>query len=47
MRKIVAPWVKNREIVFDESIIDGFERLPEALHMLFEGRNLGKLLVRV
>ena len=47
MRKIVAPWVKNGEIVFDESIVDGFERLPEALNMLFEGRNMGKLLVRI
>jgi NADPH-dependent curcumin reductase CurA len=47
MRAVVGPWVKNREIVFEETFIDGFERLPEALNMLFEGRNLGKLLVRV
>jgi NADPH-dependent curcumin reductase CurA len=47
MRAIVGPWVKNREIVFEETFVDGFERLPEALNMLFEGRNLGKLLVRV
>jgi len=47
MRAVVGPWVKNREIVFDETFVDGFEQLPEALNMLFEGRNLGKLLVRV
>ncbi|MFZ6645400.1 NADP-dependent oxidoreductase [Undibacterium sp. TJN25] len=47
MRAIVAPWVKNREIVFDETVVDGFEQLPEALNMLFEGKNIGKLLVRV
>ncbi len=47
MRSIVAPWVKAREIVFDETIIDGFDQLPDALNMLFEGKNVGKLLVRV
>jgi NADPH-dependent curcumin reductase CurA len=47
MRAIVEPWVKRREIVFDETFVDGFEQLPEALNMLFDGRNLGKLLVRV
>ncbi|HEY8026783.1 MAG TPA: NADP-dependent oxidoreductase [Burkholderiaceae bacterium] len=47
MRAIVEPWVKRREIVFEETFVDGFEQLPEALNMLFDGRNLGKLLVRV
>jgi len=47
MRTIVAPWVKNREIVFDETVVDGFDQLPQALNMLFEGKNVGKLLVRV
>lgn len=47
MRAIVEPWVKRREIVFDETFVDGFEQLPEALNMLFEGKNVGKLLVRV
>jgi NADPH-dependent curcumin reductase CurA len=47
MRAVVEPWVKAREIVFEETFVDGFEQLPEALNMLFEGRNLGKLLVRV
>ncbi len=47
MISIVAPWVHNNEIVFEETIVDGFEQLPEALSSLFEGKNLGKLLVRV
>lgn len=47
MTAIVAPWVKNKEIVFEEAIIDGFERLPEALNSLFEGTHKGKVLVRV
>ena len=47
MRATVGPWVKNREIVVEETFVDGFEQLPNALNMLFEGKNLGKLLVRV
>jgi NADPH-dependent curcumin reductase CurA len=47
MLQTVAPWVKNGEIVYQETYVDGFEALPNALNSLFEGKNLGKLLVRV
>jgi NADPH-dependent curcumin reductase CurA len=47
MRVVTGPWVKNGEIVFDETIVEGFENLPGALGSLFEGRNVGKLLVSV
>jgi NADPH-dependent curcumin reductase CurA len=47
MKAIVAPWVQRGEIVFEETIVDGFDNLPSALNSLFEGKNLGKLLVRV
>lgn len=47
MFNIVGPWVRNKEIVFEETIIEGFEKLPDALNSLFEGKNLGKLIVRV
>lgn len=47
MRRIVAPWVKAGEIVFEETIVDGFEQLPAALNSLFTGEHRGKLLVRL
>ena len=47
MLQTVAPWVKNGEIVYQETYMDGFDVLPNALNSLFEGKNLGKLLVRV
>ena len=47
MRGIVAPWVKAGAIVLEETILDGFEKLPAALNSLFSGQNLGKLLVRI
>jgi NADPH-dependent curcumin reductase CurA len=28
MIRIVGPWVKAGEIVFEETVIDGFEQLP-------------------
>ncbi len=46
MRRIVAPWVKAGEVVLHETIVEGFEQLPEALGSLSQGANLGKLLVR-
>ncbi len=46
MRRIVAPWVRAGEIVLHETIVEGFEQLPEALGSLSAGANLGKLLVR-
>ena len=30
-----------------ETVVDGFEKLPDALNMLFDGANTGKLSVRV
>ncbi len=47
MLAIVSPWVKSKEIVFEEeTIVNGFDNLPEALDSLFEGKNVGKLLVK-
>jgi hypothetical protein len=43
----VAPWVRSGELTFHETYVDGFDELPAALNSLFDGRNLGKLLVRV
>jgi NADPH-dependent curcumin reductase CurA len=46
MVRIVGPWVKAGEIVFEETIIDGFEQLPSALNALFTGEHRGKPLVK-
>jgi NADPH-dependent curcumin reductase CurA len=46
MTRIVAPWVRAGEIVFEESVIDGFAHLPAALNSLFTGEHRGKLLVK-
>jgi NADPH-dependent curcumin reductase CurA len=40
-------WLKEGRLKFQETILDGFERAPEGLIGLFEGRNAGKMLIRV
>jgi NADPH-dependent curcumin reductase CurA len=39
-------WLKSGQLKYQETILDGFERAPEALVGLFEGKNAGKMLVR-
>jgi NADPH-dependent curcumin reductase CurA len=40
-------WLKEGRLKFQETVLDGFERAPEGLIGLFEGRNAGKMLIRV
>lgn len=47
MLSIVTPWVANGDILYKETEVVGFERLPEALGMLFDGVNTGKMVVKV
>ena len=39
-------WLDDGSLVMDEEILDGIERYPEALQFMFNGGNLGKLLVK-
>jgi NADPH-dependent curcumin reductase CurA len=43
----LAGWVREGKIKAEETIVDGLTSAPEALNMLFDGANVGKLLVRV
>ena len=38
---------RRRQLVYRETIVDGFEQLPDAFAGLFRGDNIGKMLVRV
>jgi NADPH-dependent curcumin reductase len=46
MREVFA-WVCEGRIKYREDVVDGLERAPEALIGLLQGRNFGKLIVRV
>jgi len=40
-------WIAEGKIKHRETIVDGLENAPNALNMLFDGSNIGKLLVKV
>ena len=44
--KQLAEWVKEGKLTFEETIIEGFDKLPEAFLGLFEGKNKGKMVVK-
>ena len=43
----MAPWVRDGKVKFREDVVDGLENAPQAFIGLLEGRNFGKLAVRV
>lgn len=42
----LAKWIKSGELKFTETIVEGFDKLPEALLGLFSGDNIGKMVVK-
>ena len=43
----MAKWMKEGSFKSKEDVVDGLENFPEALLMLFEGKNFGKLCLKV
>ncbi|WP_249676249.1 NADP-dependent oxidoreductase [Pseudomonas abieticivorans] len=43
----MVPWVRDGKIKFREDVVEGLENAPEAFIGLLEGRNFGKLVVKV
>jgi NADPH-dependent curcumin reductase CurA len=43
----LTSWVSEKRIAYAEDIVDGLERAPALLQGLFEGKNLGKQLLRI
>ena len=46
-RAMAAPLVKSGALKYREDIVDGLDRAPEAFIGLLQGRNFGKLLIRL
>ena len=42
----LSSWLAEGSVVLPEEILEGIERYPEALQFMFNGGNLGKLLVK-
>jgi NADPH-dependent curcumin reductase CurA len=43
----LTEWVQQGRLRYREDVVDGLERAPEALTAMLQGRNFGKMLVRV
>lgn len=43
----LVEWVRDGRLRTRETVVEGLDAAPEALRMLFEGANIGKLLVKV
>ena len=46
-RAQLAEWMVNGELQYQETVVNGFSRMGEALVGLLKGRNTGKLIVMV
>lgn len=45
--KKLATWIAEGKIKHRETIVDGLENAPDALNKLFDGGNVGKLLIKI
>ena len=43
----MSTWLNEGKIIFREDIVDGLENAPQAFIGLLEGKNFGKLIIRV
>ncbi len=43
----MAEWIRAGQVKYREDVVEGLDKAPEALIGLLEGRNFGKLIVRV
>jgi NADPH-dependent curcumin reductase CurA len=45
--KQLAMWKMMGKLKDRQTIVKGLEKAPEAINMLFEGKNIGKLIVEI
>jgi hypothetical protein len=45
--KQLSKWLSEGKLTYKETIVEGFENIPQAFLDLFEGKNNGKMLVKI
>ncbi len=45
--KQLTSWLNEGKITFEETIVEGFDNIPQAFLDLFEGKNKGKMIVKI
>jgi NADPH-dependent curcumin reductase CurA len=43
----LTKWINEGKLIYKETIIEGFDKLPDAFLGLFSGKNQGKMLVKI
>lgn len=43
----MSTWLKEGKLTYTETIVEGFDQIPQAFLDLFEGKNEGKMIVKV
>ena len=43
----LATWLKEGKLTYEETVVEGFDKIPEAFLGLFEGKNEGKMIVKI
>jgi len=43
----MGQWLAEGKLVYKEHVVDGLENALDAFHMLFDGRNTGRLMVKI
>ena len=44
--KAMASWIGSGQVQVKETVVEGFEKMPEAFMGLFTGANTGKMIVK-
>ena len=44
---MLSQWLNEGKLKYTETVVEGFDKLPEAFLGLFSGKNLGKMMVKV
>jgi NADPH-dependent curcumin reductase CurA len=45
--KHLSQWLSEGKLTYSETIVEGFENIPQAFIDLFEGKNTGKMIVKI
>ncbi|RYE46582.1 MAG: NADP-dependent oxidoreductase, partial [Sphingobacteriales bacterium] len=43
----LSKWLQEGKLEYSETIVDGFDQIPQAFIDLFEGKNNGKMIVKI